>query len=108
MSFFYFVFSVRIFSNCFSTQDKAHQNQLVVLVKMYVPGPHTAPADSQAPPPDALGQKPQFVAPMAPQFTPLSTFMKWAPYLLVTRGAGISVFFVAVCIPGVDPSREQV
>ena len=67
-----------------------------------------SPADSQAPPPDALGQEPQFVAPMAPQFTRLSTFMKWAPYLLVTRGAGIPVFFVAVCIHGVDPSQEQV
>lgn len=48
------------------------------------------------------------MAPMAPQLAPLSTLMKWAPYFLVTRGAGIPVFFLAVCIPGVDARLEQV
>lgn len=48
------------------------------------------------------------MAPTAPQLAPLSTLMKWAPYLLVTRGAGIPVFFMAVCIPGVVPGLEQV
>lgn len=48
------------------------------------------------------------MAPMAPQLAPLSTLMKWALYLSVTRGAGIPVFFVAVCIPGVVPGLEQV
>ena len=47
------------------------------------------------------------MVPMAPQLAPLSTLMKWAPYFLVTRGAGIPVFFVAVCIPGVEQVWEK-